>query len=236
MDVGTAALSAWSSGISMYLVAAALGVCGRLDWVTTPEWLTSPWVIGGAVVLAVIELLVDKVAWLDSGWDAVHTVLRPVAGGALFAGAEDVESSVTAALIGAALALSAHLAKAGVRALVNLSPEPVSNIVVSLGEDGTVAGLLALAVANPEIALAVAIGLAVLSTVVGVTMTFLVWRALRRWRQRRADRAVHRRAARALSTPRVSGGADEDQLGGGGPIAARSTDTRSPRSSGRPSF
>jgi hypothetical protein len=199
MDVGTAALGAWSSGISMYFVAAVLGVSGRLDWVDSPEWLMRPWVIGLAVVLLVVELVVDKVPWLDSTWDAVHTTLRPTAGGVLFATSGDGGDAVWMFLAGAGLALSSHLAKASLRALVNLSPEPVSNLVVSLSEDGLVASLMGLAVAYPRAALVVALALATVSTVVAVVLLRTVRRSWRRWRGLRREQLVGRRAGRAWS-------------------------------------
>lgn len=199
MDVGTAALGAWSSGISMYFVAAVLGISGRAEWIDCPEWLMRPWVIGVAVALFVVELIVDKVPWLDSTWDAVHTALRPAAGGALFSTSGDGGDALWTFLAGAALALSSHLAKASLRALVNLSPEPVSNLVVSLSEDGLVAALMSLAVAYPRVALVVAVSLATVSTVATVVLVRTVRRAWRGWRPRRREQLVHRRARRAAT-------------------------------------
>jgi hypothetical protein len=195
MDVGTAAMSAWASGISMYFVAAVLGVGGRLDWVDSPAWLQSPWVIGGALALFVVELVVDKLAWLDSTWDAVHTGLRPTAGAILFSTADtvDVRGTAVMAATGAGLALSAHLAKASIRAVANLSPEPVSNVVISLAEDGLVAALMGLALAYPEVALAVAVALTIASSVVAWLLFRTVRRARRRWQERRLQRRVGRR-------------------------------------------
>jgi len=190
-------MGAWSSGISMYFVAAVLGISGRADWIESPEWLMQPWVIGVALALFVVELVVDKVPWLDSTWDAVHTALRPTAGGILFSTSGDGSDALWMGLAGAGMALSAHLAKASLRALVNLSPEPVSNIVVSLSEDGLVASLMSLAVAYPRAALVVAVALAGVSTVATVVLLRIVRRAWRGWRERRRERLVHRRAGRA---------------------------------------
>ena len=81
MDVGTAVTAAWSSGISMYGVLALLGIAGRVGWIDGLGWLTTPWVIVVCLALFVVELIADKVAYVDSVWDAVHTVIRPVAGG-----------------------------------------------------------------------------------------------------------------------------------------------------------
>ncbi len=187
-------MGAWSSGISMYFVAAVLGISGRADWIDCPEWLMRPWVIGIAVALFVVELVVDKVPWLDSTWDAVHTALRPTAGGILFTSTGDGGDALWMFLTGAGLALSSHLAKASLRALVNLSPEPVSNVVVSLTEDGLVAALMGLAVAYPRAALVVAVALAGACTVVTVVLLRTVRRAWRGWRERRRVQLVHRRA------------------------------------------
>lgn len=199
MDVGTAALGAWSSGISMYFVAAVLGISGRADWIDCPEWLMEPWVIGVAAVMFVVELVVDKVPWLDSTWDAVHTALRPTAGGILFSASGEGGDALWMFLSGAGLALSSHVAKASLRALVNLSPEPVSNIVVSLSEDGLVASLMGLAVTYPRAALVVALSLATVSTVASILLLRTVRRSWRSWRARRREQLVHRRAGRAWS-------------------------------------
>jgi hypothetical protein len=187
-------MGAWSSGISMYFVAAVLGISGRADWIDCPEWLMRPWVIGIAVALFVVELVVDKVAWLDSTWDAVHTALRPTAGGILFTSTGDGGDALWMFLTGAGLALSSHLAKASLRALVNLSPEPVSNVIVSLTEDGLVAALMGLAIAYPRAALVVAVALAGVCTVVTIVLLRTVRRAWRGWRERRRAQLVHRRA------------------------------------------
>jgi hypothetical protein len=201
VDVGTAAAGAWSSGISMYFVAALLGLAGRWDWVTSPDWLQDPWVIAGAVALFLVELVVDKVAWLDSAWDAVHTVLRPIAGAAIFSAAGDEGTSLAAVATGAVLALSAHAAKASVRAVVNASPEPVSNVVVSTTEDGLVAGLMALAIAFPGVALVVTIVLAVASAATAVVVVRTARRLQLRLRARRLARRAEQAAARAGPAP-----------------------------------
>lgn len=195
--MGTAAMGAWSSGISMYFVAAVLGISGRAEWIDCPEWLMRPWVIGIAAALFVVELVVDKVPWIDSTWDAVHTALRPTAGGIIFSTSGDGGDALWMGLAGAGMALSAHLAKASLRALVNLSPEPVSNLVVSLSEDGLVTALMGLAVTYPRAALVVALSLVAVSTVATVLLVRTVRRAWRGWRVRRREQLVHRRAGRA---------------------------------------
>jgi hypothetical protein len=179
----------------MYGVAALLGIAGRLGWTDSPGWLEHPVVIGLAVALFALEFVVDKIAVLDSGWDFVHTALRPVAGALLASGADDVDLSTSALLAaGAALALSAHGAKAAARLVVNTSPEPFSNVIVSLGEDGLVASLMALALAEPEVALVITLILAVVSGVV----VFVVFRTARHaWRRLAARRPAMSRGRRA---------------------------------------
>ena len=187
MDLGTALASSWSAGISLYGVLAVLGIAGRLGWVDAAPLLEQTWVIVGAIALFLVELVVDKIALLDTVWDAVHTILRPAGGALLAASAPDLDVPTWAlVLAGGGLALSSHAAKATARTLVNASPEPASNVVVSTVEDGVVAGLMALAIAYPRVALVVTLVLAVLSTVTAVLLfqaSRAVWRTLR---QRRA--------------------------------------------------
>jgi len=186
MELGTAIASAWSAGISMYAVIAVLGVAGRLGWVETAAVLQEPWVIGVAITLFGIEFVIDKVAVLDSVWDAVHTALRPIAGAALAASApEQTLPPWLMLVVGALLALSSHSAKASARAMVNTSPEPASNVVVSTTEDGLVVAVMALAIAYPAVALVVTILFAVASGIVAVVLfraSRAAWRRLRtRW-------------------------------------------------------
>lgn len=203
MELGTILASSWSAGISVYAVVAALGIAGRLGWIETAEVLQRPWVIGLALALAVVDLVIDKIAWLDSIWDGIHTVIRPAAGAAIAGLAAshqtvgpELPSTVVLALTGGGLAFSAHAAKASIRAVVNTSPEPMSNVVVSLLEDGLVAALLALAFAYPKVALAVTLVLFVVSVVVAVVLFRVARRAVRR------IRAGRRRPAGVVSHPR----------------------------------
>jgi len=184
VDLGTAIASSWSSGISMYLVFSVLGIGGRLDWVDSPTFLQKPWVIAVALAMFVVELIVDKISYIDSTWDAVHTFVRPLAGAWLFSSSDLSTSTIVLALIGGALALTAHGAKASTRLLVNVSPEPASNVVVSLAEDGLVAALMTLALAYPVIAGTLAAILAVLSLI----LIYVVWRSARHLLARRRDR------------------------------------------------
>lgn len=164
----------------MYGVAALLGIAGRLDWTDAPAWLQETWVIAVALALFAVEFVIDKIAAVDSVWDLVHTALRPAAGALLLGGADLDGPMLAQAAGGAALALTSHTAKATLRGLVNTSPEPFSNVAVSLGEDGLVASLMALALARPEIALAVTVVLVVLS----IVTTVVLFRFLRRFVRR----------------------------------------------------
>lgn len=157
------------SGWRLYLTVFATGLAMKLGALPVPEHLASleilanPWVLGVAGFAAVVEFFADKVMWLDSVWDAVHTFIRPI-GGALLALAivdpADPATQVIAFLLGGGASLAAHAGKAGARAVVNTSPEPVSNVVVSTAEDVVTAGLLYTAYEYPQVAAAVAAALA----------------------------------------------------------------------------
>lgn len=152
------------AGWRVYLCVFAAGLAMRFGWLPLPEHLDqlaaiqNPWVIGAAFAGLVLELLADKIAWVDSFWDAVHTAVRPI-GGALLSLAivdpQDPALQIVALLLGGGMALAGHSAKAGARAAVNMSPEPFSNIAVSTGEDVTTLGLLIAALANPVLAIIV---------------------------------------------------------------------------------
>ena len=133
--------ASWVSGISLYASVATLGLLSRFANLELPgelKVLTSWWVIGIAVALYVVEFVADKIPVVDSAWDVIHTFIRIPAGAVLAAtafGDFDKTVQVIAFLLGGGLALSSHGTKAATRAIVNTSPEPVSNIVVSLTED-----------------------------------------------------------------------------------------------------
>lgn len=160
------------AGWRLYLVTFATGLAMKLGWIDLPEQLAaldvlaSSWVIGIAGAGALAEFFADKIAWVDSLWDSIHSVIRPV-GGALLAlavvDAGDPAWQVGSFLLGGGAAFLAHAGKAGARTLVNASPEPFSNVVVSTGEDVATAGLLALAIANPVAAALIALILVILS-------------------------------------------------------------------------
>jgi len=190
MDLGTALASSWSAGISLYAVAAVLGIAGRFDWIEAPSFLEQPWVIAVAVALAAVDFVIDKIALLDSVWDAAHLVIRPIGGALILAAAPDQTLPVPVALgFGALLALSSEAAKSSARLLVNTSPEPASNIVVSTVEDGMVAAMMALAIAYPAVAGVIALILAVACSLTAVVM-FKASRAA--WRKVQARRAARR--------------------------------------------
>ncbi len=133
--------ASWVSGINLYASVATLGLLGRFSNLELPgelQVLTSWWVIGFAVALYLVEFVADKIPIVDSTWDVVHTFIRVPAGAVLAAtafGDFDKSVQVIAFLLGGGLALSSHGTKAATRAMVNTSPEPASNIVVSLLED-----------------------------------------------------------------------------------------------------
>ena len=145
----------FAAGINLYATTAIVGLASRYHWVDLPDQyrvFDNDWIIGLALLLYVVEFIADKIPWVDSIWDAVHTVIRPV-GGALIAvasiGHVTPEMEAIVALAGAALATSSHLTKAGTRAAANTSPEPFSNWILSLSEDGFVIGLALLALKYP---------------------------------------------------------------------------------------
>lgn len=169
--LGVAGSVSLLAGWRMYLCVFATGLFMRYGngVVEIPQnleslqVLASPWVIGIAGVGALAEFFADKIAWLDSLWDSVHTAIRPI-GGALLAMAivdsSDPTWQVISLLLGGGASLLSHGAKAGTRAVVNASPEPFSNVAVSTGEDVATGGLLFLALSNPVAAVIVAIVLA----------------------------------------------------------------------------
>lgn len=161
-------LLAWLAGIRVYLTVFGVGLAGFFGWLDLPQALEvaqSPWVLGVSGALAVAEFFADKIPGVDSGWDLLHTLLRVPAGAFLAAAAlsPDTGGELSTGMLatGAGVALTSHLLKAGSRALLNTSPEPVSNWTASVTEDTAVIGGLALALANPWIALVIVVSLSV---------------------------------------------------------------------------
>jgi hypothetical protein len=180
---GILAGSGWASGINLYLVTLMLGLAGRLGWADIPEVLTRVDVMIVAGILFAIEFVADKVPYLDNVWDAIHTFIRPLGAAAIGAVVAGESSSIGAALgaaVAGALALDAHAAKASTRVVVNASPEPVSNVTLSLAEDVGVAGLVTLAVTYPIPTIVVVIILVIAAT----ALTIWLWRNARRaWKK-----------------------------------------------------
>jgi hypothetical protein len=180
-----------ASGLSLYGTAFVAGLTIRLGWLHLPPGgdalavLADPVVLTVAGILFAIEFLADKVPWLDSAWDAVHTLIRPI-GGALLAsrvfGELSPATEVVALLLLGSVTLATHGAKASARLTVNASPEPFSNLLLSLSENGLVAAGVWLALAHPLVALAA--GLVVLVLAV-TTVAWLGRRAVRVLRARR---------------------------------------------------
>lgn len=160
------------SGWRLYLVTFVTGLAMKFGWIALPDQLrtldvlANNWIIGIAAVGALAEFFADKIAWVDSVWDAIHSVIRPVGGALLSAAIVDSADpgwQIASFLLGGGAAFVAHAGKAGARTLVNTSPEPISNIVVSTAEDVTTGGLLALAIAYPVAAAIIAALLVALS-------------------------------------------------------------------------
>ncbi|MFI5802828.1 DUF4126 domain-containing protein [Streptomyces sp. NPDC051561] len=187
--------SGWASGINSYAVVLLLGIFGATglsDEVPASLQRTDVMVVAG--ILFLIEAVNDKIPYLDSLWDSVHTVVRPLAGavvGALLAGQSGSLPELAAGAVGGSTALVSHLVKAGTRMAVNTSPEPFSNIAVSTAEDLGVAGIITFAMFHPVAAAVIA---AVL-LVAGVVILLFLANRIRRFRRRRAERRERKRPA-----------------------------------------
>jgi uncharacterized membrane protein len=177
-----------AAGVNLYATVAILGLASRYGWVDLPEQFKAfdhPWLIGLAGALYVVEFVADKVPWVDSIWDSVHTLIRPV-GGALIAVASmgDHTPVITGliALLGGTIAAGSHATKAGTRLAANTSPEPFSNWVLSFGGDAFVIGLSFIALQYPLIALGVSVTILIL----------IVWtaRSIWKWLRKREPLAI----------------------------------------------
>ena len=172
-------LLAWLAGIRVYLTVFGVGIAGFFGWLQLPEALQvtqSPWVLGVSGMLAAGEFFADKIPGVDSVSDLLHTLLRVPAGAFLAAATMSPDGALGAGMLatGAGVALTSHLVKSGSRALLNTSPEPVSNWTASVAEDAVVVGGLALAFSYPWIALALVVAVSLLFAV-GV---WWLWRKL----------------------------------------------------------
>ncbi len=173
------------AGWRLYLVTFAVGLAMKLGWLALPDQLraldvlANNWILGIALVGAIAEFFADKIAWVDSAWDAIHSVIRPIGGALLSMAIIDGSQpawQVGSLLLGGGAAFLAHSGKAGARTLINASPEPFSNIAVSTGEDVATAGLIGLAIASPIAAALIAALLVTLS----LWLVIQARRALRR--------------------------------------------------------
>ncbi len=170
-----------AAGVNLYATVAILGLASRYQWVERPEHFRlfdNHWIIGLAGALYVVEFVADKIPWVDSLWDSVHTVIRPV-GGALIAVASLGHASPgmqsLIALLGGAVAAGSHVTKAGTRVAANTSPEPFSNWFLSLAEDAFVIGLSLITLKFPLLALAVS----VVILLIMVLVARKIWKWLR---------------------------------------------------------
>jgi len=176
-----AAALGWASGVRLYATVFLVGLAGYLGWVDLPQGLKvlqHPGVIGVAGFMAFTEFFADKIPFVDTVWDMVHTLIRIPAGAALAAGALGADNQTMgwiAALLGGSLAATSHAAKLTTRAAVNTSPEPFSNIGVSLFEDGFVVFMLWLSATHP-ILFAIAL---VLSVIVAIVLMIVLIKFLR---------------------------------------------------------
>ncbi|MFG2709559.1 DUF4126 domain-containing protein [Streptomyces goshikiensis] len=198
--------SGWASGINAYAVVLLLGIFGRTGLTDdVPASLQRTDVLIVAAVLFLCEAVADKVPYVDSIWDAAHTVIRPLAGaviGALLAGQSGSLSDIAAGAVGGSTALASHFVKAGTRMAINTSPEPFTNVGMSIAEDLGVAGIVTFAMFNPQVAAIIA---AVLLALGLATLVFL-WTRIRRFLRRRAQRREERHlVAEARESARAAG-------------------------------
>ena len=172
-----------AAGVNLYATVALIGLASRFGWVALPPEYAifdSNWVIGSALLLYAVEFVADKVPWVDTLWDTVHTFIRPLGGAAVaVASLGDASPGMTVlvALLGGTVAAGAHATKAGTRVVVNTSPEPFSNWLVSLAEDGFVIALGLLALKYPLAAL-------IVSSVVIIAVVMLAAVLIRAFRRR----------------------------------------------------
>ncbi|MFC9587619.1 DUF4126 domain-containing protein [Streptomyces yangpuensis] len=187
--------SGWASGINAYAVVLLLGIFGRTGLTDeVPAALQRTDVLIAAAVLFLCEAVADKIPYVDSIWDGVHTVIRPLTGaviGALLAGQSGSLSDITAGAIGGSTALASHFVKAGTRMAINTSPEPFTNVAMSIAEDLGVAGLVTFAIFYPVPAAIIAGSL----LVVGLAVVAFLWSRIRRFLRRRAQRREEKRLA-----------------------------------------
>lgn len=180
-SIALAAGLGWASGIRLYAVLFIVGLVDKMGWASLPQSmhvLSHPLVMGATGFMLFVEFFADKIPGLDTIWDAVHTFIRIPAGAALaasMAGADSTVMTLVAGILGGAMATGSHVTKAGSRALINTSPEPVSNWTASLTEDALVVGGLWAMFTNPVIFL---IGLGIF-IILAIWLLPKLWRALK---------------------------------------------------------
>jgi len=186
--------SGWASGINAYAVVFVMGILGRVAGLeVVPETVQRPEVLAIAGGMFAVEFVADKIPFVDSMWDTVSTLIRPTVGAivayALAGDAESVDQALYA-FAGGGAALASHLVKGGLRLAVNSSPEPFSNVAVSLSEDITVASVISLALYHPWIALGIASFFFITGTILVIVLFRLVMRGWRRWKAQREPAGV----------------------------------------------
>lgn len=204
-ELAVAAALAWASGLRLYAVLLTVGLLGRYGGVELPDSLsilTHPAVIAASSFMVFVEFFADKIPGVDSLWDVVHTFIRIPAGAALAAAALGADSqimTVAAAILGGSIAAGTHFSKAGTRALINTSPEPVSNVAASLSEEAMLAGGLWMAWFHPLVFLV----LLALFLVLALWLIARLWRFIRSLlaRMKTEDRRVKLLADHSNGSP-----------------------------------
>lgn len=180
--------SGWASGVNAYLVVLVLGISDRVgDLEQVPDALGRWDVLGVAAFMYAMEFVADKISYVDSTWDVISTAIRPTVGaviGVLLAGDANTLDQAVSGTVGGGTALASHLVKAGSRLAINASPEPVTNIVASLGEDVAVLAVVWFAIEHPRAAAAVAAVLLAVGLVLLYVIAKLIRRGWRRWKGR----------------------------------------------------
>jgi hypothetical protein len=190
MDLAATLFSTgWASGVNAYATVALLSLAGRSGLGEVPAGLESDPVLFISIGMFLVEFVTDKIPWLDSVWDSVHTFIRPaiaVVLGFQFGGESGISGIEEALGAGGSgvTALASHAVKAGVRLGINTSPEPATNILASLAEDGMVAVVVLFSINHPELAALIAGVL----LVVGIALIVFLWKRVRTALQRRRER------------------------------------------------
>jgi len=185
--------SGWTSGVNAYMTVLQLGLLGRfLDADGVPDALMRTDVLVAAAVMYLVEFVTDKIPYVDSAWDTIHTIIRPAIGvalGLLATGDADTLSQALAGATGGVTAFASHVVKSSARLVVNMSPEPVTNITVSLGEDLTVGALVSIVVVAPWVAAGIAGALLLIGALVLWTVQKRVRAGVSAFLRRRRARA-----------------------------------------------